>query len=285
MERLARAASPRISLVAAGTAVHEAARHLDGMLMAPIRRVVGDRSLVIVPTGSLHDLPWAALPSCARRPVTVAPSAQQWLTACRRPARSGRSAHKAGRTLLVAGPGLEHAPKEVADLSALHPDAVTLTGPRASVDGVLAVLTEADLAHVVAHGTFRSDNPMFSALSLWDGPLTVYDLERSGGTPTTVVLASCHVGASVVARGDELVGFASSLLPLGTRTVVASVAPVPDTTSRELMVELHRHLRAGEPPATALAQARVRVQQDASASDPDAAALVALAAFGCMGAG
>src|SRR5256885_10857576 len=40
-----------------------------------------DRPLIIVPTGSLHALPWTALPTCAGRPVSVTPSARLWLAA------------------------------------------------------------------------------------------------------------------------------------------------------------------------------------------------------------
>jgi tetratricopeptide (TPR) repeat protein len=283
LERLARAGAPRASVVSAGASMQRATARLDRMLMDPVAGIVDDRPLVIIPTGPLHDLPWAALPSCARRPVTVAASARQWLAARRRvpPARD----EAPGQTQLVAGPGLQHGRAEVAELSKLHPSAVALTGRKASVDRVLAALADARLAHVVAHGRLRSDNPMFSALTLWDGPLTVYDLERSGRMPATVILASCHVGASVVARGDELIGFASSLVALGTGAVVASLAPVPDATSRKLMVELHRRLRTGTAPALALAEARLTVQQGACPADPDDASLVALVAFGCLGAG
>ena len=40
---------------------------------------LADRPLVVVPTGSLQNVPWALLPSCAGRPVTVSPSATLWL--------------------------------------------------------------------------------------------------------------------------------------------------------------------------------------------------------------
>ncbi len=41
-------------------------------------------------------------------------------------------------------------------------------------------------------------NPLFSALHLADGPLTVYDLERLRTPPKLVVLAACEGGRSVV---------------------------------------------------------------------------------------
>ena len=42
----------------------------------------------------------------------------------------------------------------------------------------LAALDGAGLAHIAAHGSFRSESPMFSSLQLADGPLTVDDIHR-----------------------------------------------------------------------------------------------------------
>ena len=88
---------------------------------------------------------------------------------------------------------------------------------------------------MAAHGTFRADSPLFSAIELDDGPLTVYDLERLRQAPYRVVLSSCNsaVGA------DELLGLVSSLITLGSAGVVASVVPVNDPASVPLMLALH----------------------------------------------
>ena len=51
-------------------------------------------------------------------------------------------------------------------------------------------------------------------------------------------------------------GLVAALLTLGTRSVVASVVPVEDRASEELMVALHQRLLAGERPAVALAGAQ-----------------------------
>ncbi|MEU4832857.1 CHAT domain-containing tetratricopeptide repeat protein [Streptosporangium sp. NPDC023615] len=59
------------------------AAELERLLLWPLRDLLGDRSLVVVPTGSLHTLPWPLLPSNAGRPVTVAASAAAWLAARR----------------------------------------------------------------------------------------------------------------------------------------------------------------------------------------------------------
>ena len=59
---------------------------------------------------------------------------------------------------------------------------------------VLNAIDGARLVHIAAHGTFRADSPLFSALQLDDGPLTVYDLERLRRGPHHLVLSSCDSG-------------------------------------------------------------------------------------------
>src|SRR5829696_3554645 len=63
------------------------AARLEAAVLGPLRNVLGDRPLVVVPTGSLRSVPWALLPACTGRPVTVAPSAAIWLRAVQRPGR------------------------------------------------------------------------------------------------------------------------------------------------------------------------------------------------------
>ncbi len=219
---------------------------LDTMLFHPLRRVVHDRPVVVVPTGDLHALPWAALPSLRGRPVTVAPSARLWQRASVAPHR------RRGRVALVAGPRLDHADTEIAALQGCYPGAVALTGTAATADATREVLDGAALAHVAAHGHFRSDNPQFSCLEMADGPLTVYDLERLGRAPEVLVLSACDSGLSDVKPGDELMGLAAAVMALGTRTLVASVVPVADEPTRPFMEAFHARLLAGETPAAAL---------------------------------
>jgi CHAT domain-containing protein len=150
----------------------------------------------------------------------------------------------------------------------------------ATVDEVAAAMDGAPLAHVAAHGSFRADNPLFSALELADGPLTVYDLERLRTPPARVVLSACDSGMSAVRPGDELMGFTAALLGLGTATLIAPVMPVPTEMTTPLMVDLHRRLGLGASPAVALAEA----QREHSAGGDDVA-YSASVGFVCFGAG
>ncbi len=275
LSRLAHGRGSVASREAATTALTHGARRLDHLVLEPLAHELGDRPLVVVPTGALHGLPWAVLPSCRGCSVSVAPSAAQWLLAERR-APSGPPF----RAVLVAGPGILHGQAEVAELAPFHPGATSLTGTSATVSAVGKALRQTDVAHLAAHGTFRADNPLFSCLHLSDGPLTVYDLEALPSVPQHVVLSACDAGVSSVAPGDELIGLAAVLLALGARTVVASVLPVPDEATSCLMVEFHRRLVTGTNTATALAQAQAAMV-DSLGSD----AAVVVTPFTCFGSG
>jgi CHAT domain-containing protein len=176
----------------------------------------------------------------AGRAVSVAPSAALWLRAAQ-----GRAQPSAGGLLLAAGPGLPHAAAEVLALAERHPAADHLAPADARVCAVASALERAGRAHIASHGTFRADNPLFSALLLADGPLTVYDLERLRAAPRDMVLSACDGGMSAVRPGDELMGFSAALLALGTSALVASVVPVPDEPTHRLMLALHERLAAG----------------------------------------
>jgi CHAT domain-containing protein len=247
-----------------------AAYRLDAQLLRPLRRVLGDRELVIAPTGKLHGLPWPALPGLSGRPLSIVPSAGAWLRAAEAveavdhnrvvegPAGPMGSAGAAevrtdGHTVLVAGPGLPHAEPEIAALRALYPGANVLTGAAAQAEPVRAAMDGAGLVHLATHGDFRADNALFSSLRLADGPLWAYDLEALHRAPRRVVLAACDAGRAEVHAGEAVVGIAGVLLGFGARTVVASVTPVGDEATGALMRGLHRRLAAGVPPARALA--------------------------------
>ena len=117
---------------------------LEATVLGPLRDVLADRPIVVVPTGSLRSVPWALLPMCVGRPVTVAPSASVWLRASQgrneRDRRRSRRRPAGRRVVLVCGPGLAGATAEISALAAVYPEAVRLEGPAATVERVQAAL-------------------------------------------------------------------------------------------------------------------------------------------------
>ncbi|BCB76985.1 hypothetical protein GCM10022251_44660 [Phytohabitans flavus] len=271
LRRLAHGRAPRGTLGRldlAGTALQRA-------LLGPAAAdLAGADPVVVVPPAQLHAVPWALLPALRGTPLAVAPSAATWLRAGAVPAPRRR------RVTLVGGPGLDASAVELKQLSAIYPDATVLSDGAATAAGTLAALDGAWTAHVAAHGTFHSENPLFSALSLDDGPLMVHDLGRLRRAPLRLVLSSCESGvAGTVTAGsvaastpgasvvDELLGMVTALVPLGTASILASIVPVHDGATAPLMVAFHERLRAGASFAEALLGVR-----SAAGDDPVAVA-------------
>ncbi|MFI5915152.1 CHAT domain-containing protein [Dactylosporangium sp. NPDC051541] len=235
---------------AAAAAAQHAAGVLDAALLAPLADLIGDRDLVLAPVTRLHAVPWALLPSCHGRPVRVAPSAAMWWRAYRTPPPTGPA-------VLVGPSDPPHARAEVARVAEFVPGSRVLDGERARTTDVLAALDGARIGHIACHGDFRSDNALFSALRLTDGPLTIYDLSALRTAPGLLVLSGCDTGVSAVHLGEELLGLTSALLQLGTRTVLASTGPVDDEATAALMSDVHKRLAAGATAATALSAAQL----------------------------
>ncbi len=252
-------------------AFHQAATDVDALALAPLDLDGGPT--VVVPTGSLHGVAWGALPSLNGVSVTIAPSAASWLTT-----QPGAAAPGKRRVVLVGGPDLGASDGELAAIAALHPGAAVLSGAQATVDGALAAIAGADVAHIAAHGEFRADNPMFSSLRLVDGPLCVYDIEGLAEPPRVVVMTACQAGRSGVFAGDELLGTAATLVALGVRSVIAPLLSVPDDATARFAIEVHRALSAGASPAAALARAAQHTRERG-----DSTALAVAAAFQCIG--
>lgn len=250
---------------------------LERVLLGEAGEHLGDGDVIVVPPGQLQAVPWGLLPRLRCRALSVAPSATSWLRA-RRAGAGVRGAAATGPVVLIRGPGLASHGIEVPQLAADYPGAVVLGDGTATAARVLSAIDGARLVHIAAHGTFRADSPLFSALQLDDGPLTVYDLERLRRGPRHLVLSSCDSGVVAPAGADEVLGLASSLIPLGTAGIVASVVPVNDLAVVPLMVALHRELRGGASLAEAVRDAR-------RASESDAIALATGWSFICLGAG
>jgi CHAT domain-containing protein len=249
LRRVARS-RPGDDLGSALAILRAAGPKLQAALLGPAILTLGDGPVVIIPPGRLHAIPWALLPALADRMFSVAPSAGAWLRAHAAPPPRRR------HVTLVRGPGLVTEGAEVPQVARLYDDVMVLAGGEATTEQVLYAMDGAWLAHVAAHGIFRADSPLFSSLRMHDGLLSVYDFERLKRAPYRLVLSSCDSAVLAPAGADELLGLVSSLLPLGTAGIVASVVQLNDYAAVPMMVDLHRYLRAGQTLAEAMCSIR-----------------------------
>ena len=269
LRRLGRPRGSPAVVEAGRRSADEALARLDDQLLAPLRGRLAARDLVVVPTAPLHAVPWPSLPSLAAAAVEVAPSSAWW---CQRSAPPG-----SGEIALVAGPGLPGAASEVGELTARYPGARVLTGAAATVEATTRALDGAALAHLACHGRFRAENPLFSALELADGSLTVYDLERLRGRRPWW----CSRRATRASRPSARATSCSACCRRCSRSepTPSSPAPCPSPTltPSALMLAFHDALGRGVTAAAALGAAREAV-------DPASpTGFVARTAFVCFG--
>jgi len=272
MRRLAHLAAVDPAETLAGIA--ESGAELERLLLGDAAGLLGDAPLVIVPPARLHAVPWALLPSLFGRTHDIAPSARAWLKARRTPPP------RVDDVVLVRGPGLSPTADEVEPLARLYQERTVVRDGDATTTRVLEALDGSSLAHLAAHGTFRADSPLFSALGMVDGPLTAYDLEGLRRAPHRLILPCCDSARLADAGSDELLGLATALIPLGTVGIVGGVVPVNDEAAVPLMLELHRGLRRGLRLAEALRDARI-----ATTSTGDPVALATAWTFVAFGGG
>lgn len=240
---------------------------LSAALSTPLSDLIGDRRVVLTPSGILAGTPWSLLDGLTGRPVTVATSATRWL------ALHDRERAVPRRATLVAGPGVPRSAEEIDRAAALWDDPAVLRGAAATVARVTEA-SDCDVLHIAGHGRHSGEHPLFSGLELVDGPLFGYDIDQLDAVPDTVVLSACELGRASTRSGEETVGMTAAWLHAGARTVISSPAVVADDVACDVLSAWHRHLRAGRSPAEALVDATAELSPG-SAPSP----------FVCFGAG
>ncbi len=239
----------------------EELRRLADLLLAPIFRKLGlPKQLLILPTGVLSYIPFAALdyegkPIMTGATCSTAPSFaayDRFLSLGRQ-----RSPRKSGNALLVGyGPNLPRVEAEIAAIEKRLPiPSVRLSGPEATLSAFRTQATDAPLLHLACHGVFRRDHPLFSSLLLADGRLSFHDIFQMRLTADLVVLSACETGRNEESPGEEIIGLAGGFLQAGARAVIMTLGKVLDSSSEDFTANLYEALRNGERIDEALARA------------------------------
>lgn len=225
---------------------------LYDLLIAPLLKAIGDRDLIVVPTGPLNYVPFQALRGerylVEEREVVNAPSASVWLHLSQRRDRRPENALLIG----VADERIPLVESEIDEVAARLPGSVKLTGSSANFGAFAAVSSDFDIIHLACHGRFRPDNPLFSSLTLADGQVTVRDLCESRIRASVVTLSACETGLSAVAAGEEILGLSRGFLSAGAGNLVLSLWTVNDSATANLMAEFYQHIASGATAAAAL---------------------------------
>jgi CHAT domain-containing protein len=250
------------------------------LLIAPLRKYIRNRRLIIVPHGELHYVPFAALRDAARGryliedyTLTYSPSASalRFLRAKETPFQ--------GRALVLGNPesGLRALPGSAREAAAVARTFGTtaMLGQRASEDLVYGLDGRVDLLHIAAHGRYDPTRPLRSHVALApggkrDGKLEVQEIlsEVDLQGVNLVVLSACQTAAGKRGGGDDVVGLTRAILYAGSPGVISTLWDIEDEASAVLMEKLYGQLRSGVSPADALRAAQLTLLYSKAYADP-----------------
>ena len=249
-------------------------RQLSELLITPfLSQLAGSKRLFIVPSKSLHHLPFSSLPLSDKRflvqdfALTILPNASSLFFMDKEVSPDRNSILAMGNPERVKkGMNLEFAEAEVKFVSKDFPVKTVLTGKKAN-ESVMKErdLTDTDVIHIAAHGRYFANQPNKSALLLAedhknDGNLETIEIFSLTLNPRLIVLSACQSGIGKVEGGDEIQSLNRAFIYAGAGGVVASLWSVSDRSTYELMKYFYSGLKI-KSPAVALQEAQVKLMK------------------------
>lgn len=240
-----------------------------------IDTLLGADSLIVVPHGNLHFLPWAMIacrgkPLCTHLAVSVVPNLSVLMKTSELPAAAK------GVSLVGASPARQ-APINVAEQCSViakifssqgSPPSDAVAKTRDTFMGLLhGPQQPGEILYIACHGAFNLVDPMSSSLSLEDGRIDAASILRGRCAFDEVVLSACETGqralevGDVELAGDEILGLIGSFLEAGAKSVLASISQAKDKAALEMMKLYHEERARGELPRHALRKAQVAMYE------------------------
>lgn len=245
-------------------------------------------SIGVVPYSFLHDLPFAALGRWDNGKVkfVIEDYALFQMPSATFLAQKQRdeSSETTTNTTIVFGrnrsgdpslPDLAFAAEEATSVAQIT-GGQALVNEKATETNLKRLASDSDYLHLSTHGVAESDLPLFSRILLEpsstdDGNLTVREIFALGLQTKLVTLSACETGRSFsTGAGDftqqDRIGLIEAFLHAGSDSVLASLFPVSDRATSDLMKLFYSGIRANTPKVEALASAqRAMLRGDISA--------------------
>jgi CHAT domain-containing protein len=233
----------------------------------------GKTRLIIVPDGKLWELPFQALPTRANRylledaAISYAPS----LTVLREMTKRQKPQSAAPTLLALGNPALSEeavkratfalrdgkfeplpeAEAEVKTLGQLYGAARSkvYVGAEAREDRAKTEAGQMRILHFATHGILNDAAPLYSHLVLAqsdreDGLLEAWELMQMDLQADLAVLSACETARGRIGAGEGVIGLTWALFVAGVPATVVSQWKVESASTRELMLNFHRQLRA-----------------------------------------
>jgi len=276
------------------------ARELSATLLGPIADRLGGGSIIIVPDGAIHLVPFALLPDPVRSSeiwksgwpaplirshrVSYLPSASV-LGAIRREL-AGRQL-PAGRLAVLADPVFTDLPQlpltrqeALAILSLIPPGQRTLRALGHQATRELAMsgrLGGYQIIHFATHATNHPEHPELSSIVLSqrdaqgrprEGHLRLQNIQDLDLPADLVVLSACKTALGKDVRGEGYMGLTQGFLYAGAARVLVSLWNVNERSTPAFMEHFYRLLVEGKSPDEALRRTQLWMAEAIPWSSP-----------------
>jgi hypothetical protein len=150
-------------------------------------------------------------------------------------------------------PAVQIEAKRVAELL---PGSLTLSGPQATRDAVMAGLPHHRIAHLACHGLSDQNDPASSRLLLYDHavtPLTVTAISRLRMSDVDLAyLSACSTTGSSQNLADQAVHITAAFQLAGYQQVIGTLWPIGDAAAAAMAIDIYTHLtdNGTRPPRT-----------------------------------
>ncbi len=138
-------------------------------------------------------------------------------------------------------------------------------GSAADKPSVLTLMGQYRILHFATHGKANDRKGQFSYLAFRDpvdsaatALLYVSEIYNVSLLAELVVLSACETGIGEVQTGEGLISIARAFTYSGAKSVLTTLWPIHDQTTRDLMVAFYEFLQQGLPKDEALRQAKLR---------------------------
>ncbi|KAL3449173.1 CHAT domain-containing protein [Aspergillus insuetus] len=230
--------------------------------------------VIVVPHGSLHLVPFHVLPFketplVASHVVTYLPSSSILRFILRKETKPlAQSVLALGNptsmritdrnNLTVSAPPLRGAGREAEAVTAFFPESKCILNEEATLGNLLKYIHYYSILHLATHCKFDPEVPLSSSICLAYGrQLSVLDLLDLHLDVDLVIFSACQTAKGTPTAGDDIVGFTRALFAAGARAVMASLWPVDDSATSEILIDFYKRLSAGKSAPVALQEAQV----------------------------
>ncbi len=264
---------------------------LHEQLIRPLRDVLPDQDgLIIIPNGPLADLPFETLIETPvrpgetvsylvrRQPISTDLAAALVVGDFERPERAfdtdllafGKSRFTGSGTggeRGASGTPLANLPnvlREIAQIRSFVSNRETVLDENATEERFETEAARARIVHVATHASADPAHPLYSRIYLTDDPdapddgvIHLFELQDFTLPADLVVLSGCSTAAGQAQAGEGTIGLQYAVRAAGARTSLATLWPVDDSATADVMGAFYAGLAEGLPADRALQLAQV----------------------------